>query len=203
MKIMLDAGHHGDTHNAAPFDTEPKYYESNMNWELHLLLKEELEKRGVTVLTTRKEKADDLGVFERGLMAKGCDLFISLHSNATGSDDPKLEYIDYPLVIYPLLDKGEALAFANVIGKKVQEVMQTKQEYRTWIREYPNRPGIDYYGVIRGAVEAGCKMAFLIEHGFHTNRYCVEWLLDKNNLKKLAAAEAETIVSYFKNGSQQ
>ena len=200
---MLDAGHHGDTHNPAPFDTEPKYYESNMNWDLHLFLKEELENRGFTVLTTRKEKGEDLGVFERGQAARGCDLFISIHSNATGSSDPAKEYIDHPLVIYPILDKGEALGLANAIGKKVEEVMQTNQEYRTWVREYPERPGIDYYGVIRGAVDAGCTMAILIEHGFHTNRRCVEWLLDKNNLKKLAAAEAEVIDEYFKDRDQQ
>lgn len=203
MKIMLDAGHYGDTYNSAPFDTEPKYYESNMNWDLHLLLKAELEKRGYTVFTTRETKDADLGVLERGQKAKGCDLFISIHSNATGSSDPSKEYIDYPLVIYPVLDKGEALGLADAIGKKVAGVMQTKQEARTWVREYPDRPGVDYYGVIRGAVDAGCSMAILIEHGFHTNRRCVEWLLDKNNLKKLAEAEAEVIDNYFKEKIQQ
>ena len=197
MKIMLDAGHYGDTYNGALFDTEPKYYESNMNWDLHLMLKEELEKRGFTVLTTRKNKEDDLGVFERGQAAKGCDLFISLHSNATGSHDPAKEYIDYPLVIHPLLADEKTVKLADALGKAVREVMQTKQDYQLYVREYPDRPGVDYYGVIRGAVDAGCKRALLIEHGFHTNRYCVEWLLKKDNLKKMAVAEADVIASFY------
>lgn len=42
-KICLDAGHYGQ-YNRSP--AIPEYYESEMNWKLHLLLKKELEKYG-------------------------------------------------------------------------------------------------------------------------------------------------------------
>ena len=43
--VCVDAGHFGK-YNQSP--AVPEYYESNMNWKLHLLLNAELEKRGIT-----------------------------------------------------------------------------------------------------------------------------------------------------------
>ena len=80
--IMLDAGHYGD-YNRSP--CVPAYYESHMTWKLHLLLKRELEAYGVAVRTTRADQTKYLEVYERGRLAKGCDMFVSLHSNAVGS----------------------------------------------------------------------------------------------------------------------
>ena len=56
-KICIDAGHYGKV-NRSP--VVPEYYESDMAWELHLLLKTELEKRGNSVITTRPAQAQDL-----------------------------------------------------------------------------------------------------------------------------------------------
>ena len=75
IKIMLDAGHYGK-YNSGAIDG---YYESEAMWTLHLLLKEELEKYGFIVDTTRGTQAKDLGVYARGQKAKGYDLFLSLH----------------------------------------------------------------------------------------------------------------------------
>lgn len=195
VKIMLDAGHYGNRANGSPCQTTPKYYESNMNWDLHVYLKEELEKYGFQVATTRSDKSEYLTVFARGQLAEGYDLFLSIHSNAAG---PKVyEGCDRPVVIYPIQGGGEQKKFAASMGQVIRSVMNTKQNYRIYTREYPNRPGIDYYGVIRGAVAAGCKMAFLLEHGFHTDTDCTKWLLDDANLKKLAQAEAEMIAEYY------
>lgn len=74
-RICLDAGHYGK-YNQSPVVKE--YYESDMNWKLHIYLKAELENYGFEVITTRKEQAKDLGLYERGYKAKGCDLFLSL-----------------------------------------------------------------------------------------------------------------------------
>ena len=44
IKICLDAGHVGSKYNQSP--VVKTYYESAMNWKLHLKLKAELEARG-------------------------------------------------------------------------------------------------------------------------------------------------------------
>ena len=90
-KICLDAGHVGSKYNQSP--VVKTYYESAMVWALHLKLKAQLEARGFQVVTTRASIDTDLGVYERGTASKGCDVFISLHSNACGT-----ESVDYPVV---------------------------------------------------------------------------------------------------------
>ena len=83
MKICIDAGHFGKYNQSKVY---PSYYESDMAWKLHLLLKKELEGYGFEVITTRENKDVDLPLATRGMMAKGCDLFLSLHSNACATE---------------------------------------------------------------------------------------------------------------------
>ncbi len=61
--ICLDAGHYGK-YNRSP--AIPEYYESDMNWKLHLMLKSALEKYGIKVKTTRTNKEKDLSLNARG-----------------------------------------------------------------------------------------------------------------------------------------
>ncbi len=201
MKIMLDAGHYGDYQNMSPCNTNPRYYESTMTWKLHLRLKMALEKLGFEVGVTRKKKDQDLPVYDRGQMAAGYDLFLSLHSNACapadGSFSPN-EDVDRPVIIWPFLGGTEQKKIAEALGNTVRSVMETKQAHQLFQLEYPGRPGVDYYGVIRGAVEAGCKNAFIVEHSFHTCTRSTEWLLRDANLQKLAEAEAATLAKLFK-----
>lgn len=189
IKICLDAGHYGKYYNQSP--AVKTYYESVMNWNLHLKLKAELEKYGIEVITTRKELDKDLALVERGKKAKGCDLFLSIHSNAAANNVVK-DDIDYPIVYVPINGTGDKL------GKKLAEcvasVMETKQEGR-----YNSRKGSgewDYYGVINGAVSVGVP-GLIIEHSFHTNTRSTKWLMDDKNLDKLAKAEAEVIASHY------
>lgn len=189
IKICLDAGHYGKYYNQSP--AVKTYYESVMNWNLHLKLKSELEKYGIDVITTRNELDKDLALVERGKKAKGCDLFLSIHSNAAANNVVK-DDIDYPVVYVPINGTGDKL------GKKLAEcvasVMETKQEGR-----YNSRKGSgewDYYGVINGAVSVGVP-GLIIEHSFHTNTRSTKWLMEDSNLDKLAKAEAEVIASHY------
>lgn len=59
IKIMLDAGHYGK-YNRSP--ANGAYYESDFAWKFHKLLKAALEKRGISVGTTRDAQANDLEV---------------------------------------------------------------------------------------------------------------------------------------------
>lgn len=186
LKVCLDAGHYGK-YNRAPGVKE--YYESDMTWKLHLLLKAELEKYGVVVSQTRSNKDTDKTLYNRGAASKGCDLFISLHSNATGSKVN--ENTDYPVVIVQLDGKGDALG--EKLAKAVEALMGTAQKGHIWKKEGKNG---EYYGVLRGAAAVGtCGM--IIEHSFHTCSKMAKWLLSEENLKKLAVEEARIIAEHY------
>lgn len=187
IKICLDAGHYGKYNQSPAVKT---YYESDMNWKLHLLLKAELESYGIEVITTRSNKDVDLGLLDRGKKSKGCDLFISIHSNAVGSNVN--ESVDYPVVYVPISGK------ANAIGEKladcVTKVMGTKQ--KGYAKQRKGSGDWDYYSVIHGAVSVGVA-GVIIEHSFHTNTRATNWLLDDSNLAKMAKAEAEVIAAHY------
>lgn len=189
VKICIDAGHVGSNYNQSP--VVKTYFESEAMWKLHLLLKAELKKKGFEVITTRAKQEKDLGVYQRGTAAKGCDVFLSLHSNACGT-----ESVDYPVVYraYDNLNKVNDLALA--IAKKIGQLIGTEQAGKTAIRK--NDSGGEYYGVMRGARAVGVPLYMLIEHSFHTNKKATLWLSKEENLKRLAVAEAELLAAHFK-----
>lgn len=187
-KICLDAGHVGSKYNQSP--VVKTYYESAMVWALHLKLKAQLEARGFQVVTTRASIDTDLGVYERGTASKGCDVFISLHSNACGT-----ESVDYPVVYRAYDNKNNVDTLALKLAKKVGELMGTTQAGRTATRK--NSSGGEYYGVLRGARAIGTPYYMLIEHSFHTNTKATKWLSKDANLDKLAVAEADILAEFF------
>ena len=187
-KICLDAGHVGSKYNQSP--VVKTYYESAMVWALHLKLKAQLEARGFQVVTTRASIDTDLGVYERGTASKGCDVFISLHSNACGT-----ESVDYPVVYRAYDNKNNVDTLALKLAKKVGELMGTTQGGRTATRK--NSSGGEYYGVLRGARAVGTPYYMLIEHSFHTNTKATKWLSKDANLDKLAVAEADILAEFF------
>lgn len=186
IKICLDAGHYGK-YNRSP--ANKAYYESDMNWKLHNLLKKYLEQYGIEVIQTRSNQATDLALTSRGKAAAGCNLFLSIHSNAAGSGVN--ESVDYPVVYVPLNGSG------NTLGKKlaecIEKTMGTKQKGKTESKKGNNG---DYYGVIRGAVSVGVP-GLILEHSFHTNTKMTNWLLDDKNLDKMAQAEAAVIAAHY------
>lgn len=188
IKICLDAGHVGSKYNQSP--VVKTYYESTMVWKLHLKLKAELETRGFEVITTRADIDTDLGVYERGAASKGCNVFISLHSNACST-----ESVDYPVVYRAYDNLNDVDVLALQIAKKIGELMGTNQAGRTATRK--NSAGGEYYGVLRGARAVGTPFYMLIEHSFHTNTAATKWLSVDANLDKLAVAEAELLADYF------
>lgn len=187
-KICLDAGHVGSKYNQSP--VVKTYYESAMVWALHLKLKAQLEARGFQIVTTRASIDTDLGVYERGTASKGCDIFISLHSNACGT-----ESVDYPVVYRAYDNKNNVDTLALKLAKKVGELMGTTQAGRTATRK--NSSGGEYYGVLRGARAVGTPYYMLIEHSFHTNTKATKWLSKDANLDKLAVAEADILAEFF------
>lgn len=184
--VCLDAGHYGKYNQSPAVST---YYESDMVWKLHLKLKKYLEQYGIKVTQTRDNQAIDKGLYDRGAYSKNSDLFLSLHSNAVGSNVNN--NIDYPVVYVQLDGKGNDLG--NKLAKAIEKTMGTKQSGRINTRK-GNRG--EYYGVLRGAAAVG-TVGMIIEHGFHTNTQSTKWLLNDSNLDKLAKVEADIIADYF------
>ena len=187
IKICLDAGHYGKTNRSPAI---PEYYESEMNWKLHNLLKAELEAYGFEVKQTRSDQARDMGLEARGKASKDCDLFLSIHSNAVGS--AVNDAVDYPVVIVQLDGKGNKLG--KLLSDCIAATMGTKQRGDVWTKK--NGSGGEYYGVLRGAAAVG-TVGMIVEHSFHTNTRSAKWLFDDSNLAKLAAAEAKVIADYY------
>lgn len=156
------------------------------------LLKEQLERyQDVEVLITRQKISDNPSLYQRGSMAKGCEILLSLHSDAVSGEGA--EGVDRPTVFYPISGRGQELA--ALLTEKIAQIMGTKQAGK--IKTRINSAGsADYYGVIRHAVEAG-SVGMILEHSFHTNEAAAKWLMEDRNLKTLAKAEAAVLADYY------
>ena len=201
-RVCLDAGHYGDYNHSPGI---PEYVESRMNWKLHLLLEAELEKYGIEVVATRDDPEKDLDLKSRGLASKGCDLFISIHSNAVGSRmDENVDYV----VIHRVVDRKEtdidekAAEIGAMLAPVIAGLMGTVQPWRVNTRYAEgDRDGNgklddNYYGVLNGAHLAGTP-GIIVEHSFHTNTRSTRWLMEDTNLAALAKAEAAVIAQWF------
>ena len=196
--IMLDPGHDRAADNPSPVVKE--YCEGRQMWRLYELLKPELEKRGFTVKGTKSRVDEAITVTQRGRMAKGCDLLISLHSNACAT-----ESVDRPVGIYFVEDGCGAdeasQEAAQLLAGVVAQVMGTSpaQCYSRTAssdRDGDGNKNDDYYGVLYGAHQVGVP-GVILEHSFHTNTRAAQWLLDEENLRQLAAAEAQALAGYY------
>lgn len=192
FKVHIDPGHYSNHYNKNTVGLD--YYESAMTWKLSNYLKDELEVLGIEVSLSRNNIDSNLELYDRGYGAKGCNLFLSIHSNACGS-----ESVDYP-VVYRGYDKDVANEFGLKLAQLIQELMGTKQNGRTATRKGNNG---EYYGVLRGARAAGLDYYYIVEHSFHTNYNATKWLSSDENLKLLAREEAKLIASYFNVKKQE
>ena len=195
--IVLDPGH-GEFNNK--HTTKDGFYEGTQNFILASFLRDELISRGFSVEMTRKNVEDNPSLAERGELAgkMGALMFISIHSNAPGtSSSPEV----YPTVrgvetYYSISDEEKNAKIARQLNDAVVKTMNSLDRgIKT--RRYPDNENLDFYGVIRAAAASGCKQAFLIEHGFHTNPEDSAFLQDSNCLALLAKSEAEVIDKVF------
>lgn len=196
-RICLDSGHYGSTYNAGAVKG---YYESAIVWKLTMLEKEYLERMGIDVVLTRTNIDDNPELTDRGRLAKGCDLFVSNHTNAC--DDPSVNRVS---VIY-LVDNNKTTIdekskeFATKIAPVVKKTMgvstsKTYSKLATVDRDKDGKTNDNYYGVLHGAFMAGVP-GVIIEHSFHTNPETCKWLMNDDNLKKLAKDCAEFMAKY-------
>ena len=195
--IVLDPGH-GQFGNA--HTTREGFYEGTQNFILASFLKTELEELGFDVRMTRDKVEDNPELAERGSMSGklGAVMFLSIHSNAPGGNpsDERYPRVRGAETFYSVSDCEGNAPIARDLTDAVVRTMQT-EDRGIKTRRYPDNESVDYYGVLRSAAASGCKRAFLIEHGFHTNPEDSAFLQDSECLAKLAKAEAEVIDKWF------
>ena len=193
MKICLDPGHYGK-YNAGIIKG---YYESEMNLKLAYKLKEKLEKYGAEVFLTRTG-TEDLSLYSRGQAAvkNDCDVFFSIHSNARSGDETHRGVVVYYSIFQPEhkgLMEELGRAAAGAMGSIFQCAITRKGNNGNW----------DYNTVIKSAVDGGVPMAFLVEHGYHTNREDCAALMQDEVLEKIAEAEARILAEHFGLATEQ
>lgn len=191
-RVCLDAGHYGLYNEGAVSG----YWESKIVWDLTNKLKAELEKYGIEVVLTRTNQAQDKDLFDRGYMSKGCDYFISMHSNASTSSAT-----NYVLAIELAKDDSMNLdekshALATKMAQAVSECMKYPYVITTkkadWDRDGNSKMDDEWYGVLQGCKKAGTA-GIILEHSFHTNPEVCYWLMIESNRTKLAQAEAKAL----------
>ena len=195
--IVLDPGHgqFGNKHT-----TRDGFYEGTQNFILASFLKNELEALGFDVRMTREKVEDNPELVDRGSMSGklGAVMFLSVHSNAPGGNpsDERYPKVRGAETFYSVSDCEGNAPIARALNDAVVRTMNT-EDRGIKTRRYPENDSIDFYGVLRSAAASGCKHAFLIEHGFHTNPEDSAFLQDSECLARLAKAEAEVIDKWF------
>lgn len=200
VKICLDPGHYTGYNRGCVAG----YYEGDMTLLLAQELKKELEGYGFEVVTTRTLGTQNPSLEARGKLAvtSGCKVFLSLHSDASGSAATR------GVTCIRSLQRPGSVKLACALAKAVKEAMGTKfSPYAgatadgEWTRAYSTTAWgktHDYYGVIRAAVTGACvEHAFLLEHSFHTNPTDCAFLDTGKGRAALAKAEAKALAEYF------
>ena len=184
--IVIDPGHYG-AYNPGVC---PGYFEGNTMLVLSKYLGAALTGMGADVKYTRTTNEQNPSLSERGGMAAGADLFISLHSDASDNASAR------GVTSYISVRQPETEPFATAIGEATANAMGN--QFRGVIaRPSETTPGQDYYGVLRSAVAAGAKNALLLEQGFHTNMQDCAILSDNAALQRMAGAQAKVIAEQF------
>ena len=178
MKVCLDAGHGGnETSNGSPDGT---YKEHEFTLDLAKRIKLLLERCGVEVTMTR-ETNTTVSLTQRATIANNADvdLFVSIHSNASGS-----AWSDASgLCVYTYAAGGERDRAANLLLTQMASA------------------GVKTFGSklyhAKFTVIANTNMpAYLVEYAFHTNKADVELLKSDTHRDKLAIATAKAICEY-------
>lgn len=196
-RICLDPGHAGSNYNAGAVKG---YYESAIVWKLTMYEKEFLEKMGHEIVLTRANINDNPSLTVRGQKAKGCDLFVSNHTNACGTPS-----VTRAVGIYmtdklgtDVDDKSKELAvkMAQTVDKSMGNIgHQVYSKLSDKDRDGNGLKDDNYYGVLHSAFVTGVP-GIIMEHGFHTNVGVCNWLMNDANLRKLAEDCAKCIAAF-------
>ena len=187
--VCLDPGH--GVESPGKCSPDKSYYEHEFALDMARRIQVHLERCGVRVVLTRTDehcptgKADTNDLLKRVAIsdAAGADLFVSLHSNASGNEWSNAS----GLMIYT--SAGPETASRNVAAKAVLSRMTAAG---VELRGSPLVHDIELV-VTRKTVAP----AMLIEYGFHTSRTEVALLKKSSYRAKLAEATAKGVCDFL------
>ena len=180
--VLLDAGH--DAANQANRSPDGSYYEHEFCLDMAKRMGAHLRRCGVTVVETRPDGAA-VSLAERCAIAnkiKDLDLFVSLHSNATGGSGWSGAR-GWSAYLYGAGGEREQAA---------QAILARVRETGAAVRSAPIVYDPSLYVLKHTAAPA-----VLIEHAFHTNEADVENLKSADWRSAVAEAQARGITDYL------
>ena len=198
-KIILDPGHSEDygKFSFVPIGetVSAEYSEGNRMWDLSNMLKTQLEAYGFEVHKTRNTKSSDISYAERGALAAGHDLILSLHSNAAtmgiGQFQTTHREVGY---ICATTETEEILSLAENISRVTKAVLNIEEP----VLRIPRTAGqASEHPFISAANNTNCPVIMMIEHSFHDNLETVSLLVQNSILSQIAIGEASVINDYF------
>lgn len=183
--VVLDSGHGGKDDGARNSGVN----EQDLNLEITLKLKEQLEGLGMKVILTREDgndlasadasnrKKEDMLNRVNIINQKKVDFFISVHMNAYADSSVKGSQIFY--------DKGDedSHLFASKIQEQIVKVTNSKMEVKTG----------DYY-----ILKNSNKIGILLECGFISNAEDRENLSDSAYQEELCKAIKQGMMDFLK-----
>jgi N-acetylmuramoyl-L-alanine amidase len=177
MKIVLDPGHGGPEDLGARGPTGKP--EKDVALTISKLLRQELQKRGATVLMTR-EKDVDLGLRERmdAIANAQPNLALSLHYNALPDDGDAIKTKGVGMFWYHAQAHSPAMFLHNYLVKTL------------------NRPSYGVFWNNLALTRPTVAPAVLLELGFMINPDEYEWIIDSREQQKLASAIAAGVTQW-------
>jgi len=182
MRVLIDPGHAPGNANRGPTG----YFEYRGMWALSNHLKDILTASGVFAQLTRAENKNP-SLAARGGMAWGFDLFISEHSNGFNGTVQGSE-------CFHSVSQPDNRTTAACFSSETAALMNHRDRGAK-TRASVGNSRLDFYGVMRAAVAAGCPRVFLMESGFHDNPIDEDFLLQDENLRRLASLQARIIMN--------
>lgn len=143
VRVFINPGHGGHDSNDRPTpyychatgDTTA-YYESDSNFKKGMALKQILEAKGYEVEISRYDNKteDDLDLFEISALANhsGADMFLAIHSNATGIE----RKLNFPLALYRGWSGEPCVAGSDSIARCI---MRHLEGNHTTVWTHPSR----------------------------------------------------------------
>ena len=190
IKIALDAGHGGVDGGVSGRTTGVK--ESDLNLEITLALKAELEKTGFEVCLTRKTEAGLYDTVSKGFKKRDMQkrkeiieacrptLVVSLHQNYYPSTSTRGAQVFYKK------DETQGMRLANLVQNALNDL------YKTQNVKPRNAMSADYF-----MLSCYPCPSVLVECGFLSNRADEALLVTKNWQSQLAQRLTAGIMAYF------
>ena len=191
--IFIDAGHGGHDVGAIGTLDGMKIYEENVNLTISLLVRDELEKRGFTVVMSRETDVF-IELAERVDMANAAkaDMFVSLHCNSAvpAAYGTRILYTDRSV-------SYKKIKFAGYFEKAIEEFANLYDKMRkdVFVRSDKEESGY-HLAVLRDTN----MPSILIEMGFITNESDLRLFLNESWQHDIANSIADAIEKAYNAG---